>query len=148
MAWPSDFIFSMKTVPYAVSLVALLSVAGEGGSSVGPDAIVAQDGSGQYTSVQEAINHTPARFSKNDRRWIILIKPGTYREIVYIQREFSNLIIIGEDAERTVLTYDLNSKMTGLDGKPIGTFRTPTLYIDADGSVFENLTVANTAAPG
>jgi pectinesterase len=52
-----------------------------------------------------------------------------------IQREFSNLTIIGEDAERTVLTYDLNAEMTGLDGKPIGTFRTPTLYIDADGSV-------------
>jgi pectinesterase len=129
-------------------VAAILSAAADGESLVGPDAIVAQDGSGQYTSVQEAIDHTPARSSKNDRRWIILIKPGTYREVVYIEREFSNLAIIGEDAEHTVLTYDLNAKLTGLDGKPIGTFRTPTLYIDADGAVFQNLTVANTAAPG
>ena len=138
----------MNIIPYSVLLVTILSAAAQGDRPIGPDATVAQDGSGQYTSVQDAINHVQARSSKNDRKWMILIRPGVYRELVYIQREFSNLAIIGEDAERTILTYDLNAKMRGLDGKAIGTFRTPTLYIDADDAVFQNLTVANTAAPG
>ena len=31
--------------------------------------------------------------------------------------------------------YNLNANLVGLDGKPIGTFRTPTTYIDADAGV-------------
>jgi len=37
--------------------------------------------------------------------------------------------------------------LTGLDGKPIGTFATPTVAIDGDGMIWENLTLANTAGP-
>lgn len=138
----------MKTIAFAAFLVVLVPASVRASSPVAPDAIVAQDGSGQYISIQEAIDHAPARPNKTDKRWVILIKPGTYREVVYIQREYSNLAIVGEDAERTVLAFDLNSKMVGPDGKPIGTFRTPTLYVDADGTVFQNLTISNTAAAG
>src|ERR1019366_872957 len=96
---------NMNKIMYAVLVLATLPVAG-GRPPIAPDAIVAQDGSGQYTSIQDAINRSPARPSKSDRRWIILVKPGTYREIVYIQREYTNLAIVGEDTEHTILTYN------------------------------------------
>ena len=116
------------------------------GATPTPDAIVATDGSGQFTSVQEAISAAPHR-GDSDQRWIILIKNGTYRERIYVQRERGHLTIVGEDPAKTILTSNLNANLPGPDGKPIGTFRTPTLQIDGDDMEWENLTIANSAGP-
>lgn len=114
-----------------------------------PDAVVAADGSGQYRSVQAAIDAAPMRTGTGDRRWVILVKPGTYRERVYVQRERGNILVEGTDAVKTIIAFDLHANSPGSDGKPIGTFRTPTVQIDGDGMVWENLTIANTAGePG
>ncbi len=78
---------------------------------------------------------------------VIRIKPGTYRELVYVQREKRFFRLVGEDASKTVITYNLNANLTGLDGKPIGTFRTPTAQIDADDFTAENVTFENSAGP-
>ena len=112
-----------------------------------PDVVVAADGSGKYTSLQEAISDAPMRTGQNDPRWVIWVKAGTYRERIYVQRERGNLRVVGEGAEKTIIVYDLNATLPGPDGKPIGTFRTPTVQIDGDGMIWENLTIANTAGP-
>ena len=110
------------------------------------NAVVAADGSGQYTTVQEAINAAPQNTTL-DRPWIIYIKAGSYREVVYVQREKRFVKLVGEDPARTTITYNLHANMVGSDGKPIGTFRTPTVQIDADDFSAENLTFENTAGP-
>lgn len=107
--------------------------------------VVAQDGSGQFTNVQAAIMSVPMGYATNPV--VIRIKPGTYREVIYVQREKRFFHLIGEDAEHTILTYDLNANVTGPEGKPIGTFRTPSTYIDAEDFTAENLTFANAAGP-
>jgi pectinesterase len=107
------------------------------------DAVVAADGSGQFKSVQEAIAAAPT--ARADKRWVIYIKAGTYKERLYIQREKRFLSLVGEDAEKTILTYDLSANMPGPDGKPIGTFRTPSALIDADDFAASNLTFENSA---
>lgn len=112
-----------------------------------PDAVVAADGSGRFTSLQEAISAAPMRTDPAAPRWVILVKPGTYTERVYVQRERGNIHVLGEDAATTVLTYDLHANLPGPDGKSIGTFRTPTLQIDGDGMIWENITIANAAGP-
>jgi pectinesterase len=112
-----------------------------------PDAVVAADGSGQYKSLQEAISAAPMRTDEHAPRWVIRVKPGTYRERIYVQRERGHIHVIGDDRERTVISYDLHAGVPGPDGKPIGTFRTPTVQIDGDGMIWENLTLANTAGP-
>ncbi|HVZ48054.1 MAG TPA: pectinesterase family protein [Gemmatimonadaceae bacterium] len=114
-----------------------------------PDAIVAADGSGDYTSLQEAISKAPLSTDSAARRWEILVKPGTYRERIYVQRERGRIHVRGEDVEKTVVVYGQHAGLLGPDGKPIGTFRTPTVQIDGDGMIWENVTLANSAGePG
>ena len=114
--------------------------------SRGEEAVVAADGSGRFTSVQEAINAAPQTASASNP-WIIRIKNGTYKELIYAQREKRFVRLVGEDASKTVLTHNLHAKMIGLDGKEIGTFRTPTATLDADDFSVENLTIENSAGP-
>jgi pectinesterase len=107
---------------------------------------VAADGSGQFKTVQEAINAVP-QTTRFDNPAIIHIKPGIYKELIYTQHEKRFVHLVGEDPEKTVLTYNLNANMIGVDGKPIGTFRTPSTFIDADDFTIENLTFENSAGP-
>ena len=106
---------------------------------------VAQDGSGQFTSVQQAIMSVPSGGSNSPV--VIRIKPGTYKELLYVQKEKRFFRLIGEDAATTILTHDLHANQIGLDGKPIGTFRTPSTVIDADDFLAENVTFENSAGP-
>jgi pectinesterase len=124
---------------------ALLSLPGLVSGSE-PQLVVAADGSGQFTNVQAAINAVPQNTSPTN--WcVILIKPGVYKGLVYIQREKHFVRLVGEDAGKTVLTYDLHANLPGPDGKPISTFRTPSTVIDADDFSAENLTFENSAGP-
>ena len=106
---------------------------------------VAADGSGQFKSVQEAIMAGHPTSATN--WWTVRIKPGTYKELIYVQRERGFLRLIGENATNTVITFDLHANLLGRDNKPIGTFRTPTAQLDADNIVAENLTFENSAGP-
>lgn len=108
-------------------------------------AVVAADGSGDFTTIQAAV--AAVATGSKEKPVTILVKAGTYREVVYVQREKRHLRLVGESPESTVLVYDLHAGVTGPDGKKIGTFRTPTLFVDADDFTMENLTVANDAGP-
>ena len=106
---------------------------------------VAIDGSAKFKSVQDAIMSVPIGSPTNPV--IIHIKPGVYKELLYIQREKRFFKLIGDDAATTVLTFDLHANLTNYDGKTIGTFRTPSTTIDADNFTAENLTFENSAGP-
>jgi pectinesterase len=114
-------------------------------SSLSGILVVSSDGTAKFKTVQAAINAAATGTVTNPT--IIRIKPGTYKELIYIQREKRFLRLIGENPTNTVLTYDLNAKMPGPDGKPIGTFRTPSTLIDADDFRAENITFENSAGP-
>lgn len=113
-------------------------------SAAAPDAIVAADGSGQYRTVRAAIDAAP-QITHAGAHWTIFVKAGEYRELVYIQREKRFLSVVGEDAARTIITFDLFNDYPAPDGRPIATFRTPTVMLDADDFTFENLTIQNSA---
>jgi pectinesterase len=126
-------------------LIAFGACAGEA-KAFQTDATVAPKGDGQFKSIQDAINAAPQTTSST-RRWTIRIKPGVYKENIYVQREKRFVRLVGEDAAKTILTYNLNANMLGQDGRPIGTFRTPSTVIDADDFTAENLTFENSAGP-
>ncbi len=108
-------------------------------------AVVAKDGSGDFTTIQAAM----ARIGTGspDRPATIYVRRGVYRELVYAQREKRYVRLIGENPANTVLVSGLHAGMRGLDGEAIGTFRTPTFHLDADDFTVENLTIQNDAGP-
>lgn len=108
--------------------------------------VVAADGTGDFRTVQEAINASP-QTSSSEHPWTIRIKAGTYKERLYIQREKRFLHLRGDDPATTIVTFDLHANLPGPDGKNLGTFRTPTAQIDADDFTAENLTFENSAGP-
>jgi pectinesterase len=114
------------------------------GHAKAADATVAPNGDGQFKSVQDAINAAPQTTSRT-KPWVIHIKPGVYKELIYVQREKRFISLVGDDAAKTILTYNLNANMLGPDGKIIGTFRTASTFIDADDFTAENLTFENSA---
>jgi pectinesterase len=107
--------------------------------------VVAQDGSGQFTNVQAAIMSVPMGYATNPV--VICIRPGIYKEQLYIQREKRFFHLRGDSATNTVLTFDLNANIVGPTGKSIGTFNTPSTWIDAEDFTAENLTFENAAGP-
>ena len=115
-------------------------------SPIRPDVVVAADGSGNFRRVQEAINASPG-VSGPTRPWTILVKAGAYRELVYVQREKRYLRLVGEGADKTVLGYGLYAAVAGHDGRPIGTFHTPSTQIDADDFTAEDVAFENSAGP-
>jgi pectinesterase len=106
---------------------------------------VAGDGSAQFKTIQEAVMSVPS--GSPAAPVIIRIKPGVYREVIYIQHEKRYFRLVGEDAATTVISFNLHANMVGLDGRPIGTFRTPTVTVDADDFEAERLTFENSAGP-
>ena len=126
-------------------LVCLLALTLPGASSRAgiTNIVVAADGSGQFKELQQAIVAVPAGSAESPV--IILIKPGTYKELIYIQHEKRFFHLVGENLTNTIITYNLNANIPGPDGKPIGTFRTPTVVIDADDFTAENITFENSA---
>ena len=105
------------------------------------DFVVAKDGSGDFFTVQEAINAVP-NFRKNVRT-NILIRKGEYKECVIVPECKINVALYAE--EGAVITGDgYASKPNGL-GETMSTSGSSTMYIYAPDFYAEGLTVANTA---
>jgi pectinesterase len=101
---------------------------------------VSKDGSGDYTSIQEAINNAKAF---PDEHITIFVKNGTYNEKVKIHEWNPNLSIIGESKENTIITYDdyFNKISLGRNS----TFYTYTLLVEANNVRLQNLTIENSS---
>jgi pectinesterase len=103
---------------------------------------VAQDSSGDYTTIQKAID---ASRSYPDQRITIFVKNGTYNEKIVVPACNPRISIIGESVEKTIITHgDFFSKINR--GRN-STFYTYTLLVIADDFYAENLTIENSAGP-
>ena len=109
------------------------------------DLYVAPDGSAPFRTVQSAIMSVPS--GSREKPVVIHIAPGTYKELIYVQREKCFFKLVGTSPTNTVLSFNLYAGITNAEGKPIGTFKTPSSTIDADDFTAENLTFENSAGP-
>jgi pectinesterase len=106
--------------------------------------VVASDGSGDFRTVQEAINAVPD-FRKNETR--IFIKKGTYKEKLVLAGSKTNVVFIGEERETTKLTYDDFASKKNRFGEEIGTTGSTSFYVFGDGFRAENITFENSSGP-
>jgi len=108
---------------------------------------VAQDGSGDFKTIQEAINKVRDHAEK---RVVILIQAGTYNEKVVIPAFKRNIALKGIDKEKTIISYNDYSGKTfrGIDVTGAANFSTYTSYtllVQGNDCSIENLTILNTA---
>jgi polygalacturonase len=103
---------------------------------------VAEDGSGDFATIQGAVNAIPANSSKH---YVIHIKPGVYKERIVVPKDRQHVSFIGDDPARTVISHRSSANDLGPQGKPIGTFNTNIVRIDGDDFLAENITFENTA---
>ncbi|MBP8904780.1 MAG: pectin esterase, partial [Paludibacteraceae bacterium] len=101
---------------------------------------VDRKGTGDFTSLQEAIN--TVRAFDPDGGTVILVKNGVYHEKIMIPDWICNLKILGESRENTLITYNDHAKINDM-----GTFRTYTMQIRGNDIQLENLTIENAAEP-
>ena len=105
--------------------------------------IVAYDGSGDFKTIQEAINHIP---KDNVLPITIHIRPGVYREKIHIEVPFVTLK--GTDPCLTRITYNDYALKYLSNKEQYGTFRSYTAFIGASNCTFENLTFENSSGSG
>lgn len=105
---------------------------------------VARDGTGEFRTLSEAIEVCRAFM---DYKKVIYVKRGLYKEKVTVPQWLTNIEIVGEDRDETIITYDdhANIKLPGTD-RPMGTFRTFTVRVQGSGITFKNITIENNAA--
>ncbi|MEU6259006.1 pectinesterase family protein [Streptomyces sp. NPDC047043] len=103
---------------------------------------VAKDGSGQYKTVQAAVDAVPAN---NSSRVVISVKPGTYREVVKVPANKPHVTIQGAGSSRkdTVIVYNNAAGTKKPDGSTYGTPGSATVSVLSDDSQLRNLTVTN-----
>ncbi|EGF56901.1 pectinesterase family protein [Bacteroides fluxus] len=107
------------------------------------DFVVAQDGSGDFFTVQEAIDAVPD-FRKSVRT-TILVRKGVYKEKIVIPESKINVSLIGQ--EGAVLSYDDYANKPNCFGENKGTSGSSSCYIYAPDFYAENITFENTSGP-
>ena len=103
---------------------------------------VAADGSGDFCTVQGAIDFVPPGNSQSRE---IFIRNGVYQEIVFVTNR-NHLTFRGEDRKQTVIEYANNENFNYL-GLKRNAYR-QTFGVDADDFRLENLTLHNTTPKG
>jgi pectinesterase len=104
--------------------------------------VVAQDGSGDFSSVQAAINSIP---SPNKKNIAINIKNGVYKEKVLIDSTRTNIHLVGEDKLNTILTWNDHTGKIAPNGDTINTRTSWSFKILADNFTAKDITFRNDA---
>ncbi|OMO99767.1 Pectinesterase, catalytic [Corchorus olitorius] len=97
------------------------------------DIVVAQDGSGNYKTISEAV-----AAASGGKRTVIHVKAGVYRESLDIKK--SNIMLIGDGIDATVITGSKSAQTTT-------TFRSATVGLMGDRFIARDITFENTAGP-
>ncbi len=100
---------------------------------------VALDGSGDYQTIQAAVNAMP---DHSQVRLTILLKPGVYREKLVIPSWKTKIALVGENAEKTIIVWD---DYSGKDNR--NTFTTYTVLVQGNDFFAENIAFENSAGP-
>ncbi|KAK7411789.1 hypothetical protein VNO78_03228 [Psophocarpus tetragonolobus] len=102
------------------------------------DVVVANDGTGNYTNVMDAVHGAP---NYSMKRYVIYVKRGFYYENVEIKKKKWNLMMIGEGMDNTVIS----GNRSFVDGWT--TFRSATFAVSGRGFIARDIAFENTAGP-
>lgn len=103
--------------------------------------VVARDGSGNFTTIQRAIDHAPP---EGNGRLIIAIRPGVYRQRLVVPQDRPRVTFLGlgKDPSDVVITYNMSAKEAG------STFVSSTVNVQGTEFQARNVTFENTYGSG
>jgi len=105
--------------------------------------VVAQDGSGDFPTVQNAVDHVMDRaLAPFAGRVVIEVRPGVYHERVRVPADRPRITLRGSDAEKTIISFSVGARDVG------GTFFSAVVDINAPEFEADNLTFENTYGVG
>jgi PelA/Pel-15E family pectate lyase len=99
--------------------------------------IVSQDGKGNFTSIQAALNSLPAEANRTQR--VILIKPGIYTEKLFVDKDF--ITLRGENPKTTIITISLARDDWRCDNKD--DYGTAAINLKGNDITLQNLSFTN-----
>lgn len=102
--------------------------------------IVAQDGSGDFTTVQAAIDGVKC---VQNEYTTIQIKAGIYKEVIHIRENQDFIQLVGDGTDKTIITFNNNAGKLNQEGIKIGTNNSATVFIDGDYIRAEGITFEN-----
>ena len=139
VGWTPQFHLAIDPTPAVPALVLLFA---------GADRLitVSQDGKGDFTSVQAAIDSVPVNNAANTT---ILIKPGVYREVVNVPANKPFITLQGGTprAEDTVIVFNNWSGSPAPGGGTLGTSGSATVTLNANDFTARFITFANDFDP-
>ncbi|XP_061351890.1 probable pectinesterase/pectinesterase inhibitor 41 [Gastrolobium bilobum] len=100
---------------------------------------VSQDGSGNFTTINDAIAAAPNKSSSSVGYFLIYVTAGLYDENVSIDKKKTNLMMVGDGINKTIIT----GNRSVVDGWT--TFKSATFAVVGQGFVGVNITIRNTA---
>lgn len=106
---------------------------------INADLVVAKDGSGNYTTLQAAIDAAP---TGRTTPFVIYIKNGIYKEKINIPSNKPFIHLVGESVANTIITWDDYSGKV-VNGTTIGTSTSATITISASDCMAANITFEN-----
>jgi pectinesterase len=104
--------------------------------------VVAADGSGDYKTVQAALDVVPVN---NTKEITIYIKKGVYREKLHLDSMCNHVTLVGEDAGSTILIYADHPGMALANGDSVNTYNSYSCLIRGDDFSARHLTFRNDA---
>ncbi|KAK4479679.1 hypothetical protein RD792_015208 [Penstemon davidsonii] len=107
-------------------------------SRLTPHLILAKNGSGNFTTISEALDAMPHKYTG---RFVIYIKSGIYKENVVVTQRMVNITIYGDGYMRSIVTGNKNYK----DGFMLAD--TATFAVLGDGFMAQYIGFINTAGP-
>uniref|UniRef100_A0A803LML0 Pectinesterase inhibitor domain-containing protein n=1 Tax=Chenopodium quinoa TaxID=63459 RepID=A0A803LML0_CHEQI len=101
--------------------------------------VVAQDGSGDFKIIREALDATAKKTRSG--RFVIHIKSGVYAEYLVIGTNLRNIMLVGDGMQSTIITGDRSY------GNGFTIFNSATVAVMGDGFIARGITFRNTAGP-
>lgn len=102
--------------------------------------VVDRNGTGHFRNIQQAIDSVRAFDPKGEIT--IFVKKGVYKEKLILHSYLTNVKLVGEDRDKTIINYDDHANINKM-----GTFRTYSFLLSGNDITVENLTIENSAAP-
>uniref|UniRef100_A0A7N2LHV2 Pectinesterase n=1 Tax=Quercus lobata TaxID=97700 RepID=A0A7N2LHV2_QUELO len=119
----------------------LSELKGNNGILVIDKVTVTRNGTGNFTSITEAIAFAPNNSMPEDGLFVIYAREGYYEEYIVVPKNKRNILLIGDGINKTVIT----GNHSVIDGWT--TFNSSTFAVSGDRFIAVDITFRNTAGP-